>query len=180
MQDIHDTGSRGFLKWLQQFQPGIYAKVAPTLAQKAPQLFSDFEAAGGALGAYQRRLSGLGDTSLVPIDLSAADTTTVPSVDVADAANSTATDGSTANWLSSLIGGVSSAFMTVTQAQSNQAIINAQLQRAQQGLPPLSIAPGANGVPTISAMAGLSSSSWLLIGGGVLLVGALLLSSRRR
>lgn len=182
--DIQATGTRGFLKWLQQDQPAIYARVAPQLPQKAPQLFSDFEAAGGPMGAYQRRLAGLGDDSstglIAPIDLSAATDTTssIPTVDVADAANSTAPDGSTANWLSSLIGGIGSAYMSVTQAQTNQQIVNAQLQRAQAGLPPLAISSSASGIPTITA--GLSSTNWLLIGGGLLALGALFLFSGKR
>lgn len=186
MSQTTAAGTRGFLQWFRQWQPGIYAKIAPELPRKAPHLFSDFEDAGGVAGAQARSLQGLGDAAtglMVPIDLSAATDTTaaVPSVDVADAANNTATDGSTANWLSSLIGGISGAYMTYTQAQNNQAIVNAQLQRAQEGLPPLSIAPGSNGVPTITAGLG-GSSNMLLVGGGILAaIGlAYALSGRRR
>lgn len=175
MRDINDTGTRGFLKWLQADQPGIYARIAPNLPRLAPQLFSDFEAGGAAAGAH-RRAAGMGDVTLQPIDVTA--TGTVPTVDVADAANSTATDGGTASWLSSLINGVSSAYMTVTQANTNQQIVNAQLQRAAQGLPPLSISSGAAGVPTITA--GASSSSLLIWGGLALLAGVAFLASRRR
>ena len=180
MTDIEDTGTRGFLKWLQAAQPGIYARIAAELPRKAPQLFTDFEAGGGNAGAEVRRLSGLGDT-LQPIDLSAVDAGSIPQVDVADAANSTATDTGTANWLSSLINGVSSAYLTVNQAQQNDAIIQAQLQRAKDGLPPLSINPQASGVPIISAGGlGGSGSVWL-IGGVVAALGLLAsaASSRR-
>jgi hypothetical protein len=180
MQPITDTGVKGFLKWLQQFQPGVYAQIAPELPRKAPQLFSDFEAAGGTLGAYQRGLSGLGDDSLLqPIDVSgASDATAIPSVDVADAANSGTADSSSTDWLSSLISGVSQAYMTVSQQQQQQQIVSAQLQRAQAGLPPLTITPTQAGVPQIGV--GLSSSKTLLIAGGLGLVGLLFLMGRRR
>jgi hypothetical protein len=40
---ITDTGIRGFLKWFQVEQPGIYKKVAPLIQQKSPEAFSDYE-----------------------------------------------------------------------------------------------------------------------------------------
>lgn len=166
MQQVNATGAQGFLKWLQQFQPAVYARIAPELPRKAPQLFSDFEAAGGVAGAAARGMAGLSDSStdlgLQPIDLSAVDTMVAPTVDVADAANAGPVDSSSASWLSSLINGVSSAFMTVSQAQTQQQIVAAQLQRAQAGLPPLNITPGAAGVPQISV--GTSSSTILWAG----------------
>lgn len=175
MQQVTATGIKGFLKWLQQFQPAVYAQIAPELPRKAPQLFSDFEAAGGTLGAYQRGLSGLGDDTtglIAPIDISGAtDATSIPSVDVADAANSGTTDSSSTSWLSSLINGVSSAYMTVSQAQTQQSIVNAQLQRAQAGLPPLNVSTTGSGVPLISVAT--SSSTWLIA--GALGLGALLI-----
>lgn len=182
MQAITDTGMKGFLKWLQQFQPAVYAKIAAQLPSKAPQLFSDFEAAGGTLGAYQRGLSGLGDATtgldLQSIDVTGDASSAIPTVDVADAANSGTTDSSSTDWLSSLINGVSQGFMTVTQAQTQQQLVNTQLQRAQAGLPPLSITPGTNGVPTIS-VAGVSGSKWLLAGGALLMVGLFMMKGRR-
>lgn len=177
-QPITDTGIQGFLKWLQspQGQPAIYAKIAPELPRKAPQLFSEFEANGG-LGAYQMRtLEGLGQTdTLAPVNVTAQ---LMPQVDVADAANTTPTDPSSTSWLSSLINGVSSAYLTYNQAQQQNSIINAQLQRAQQGLPPLNISTGSYGVPTISTS--LLSNPAVLIGGGLLLFGGLYLMMKRR
>ncbi|MGH7144780.1 MAG: hypothetical protein ACREJ2_11730 [Planctomycetota bacterium] len=181
MQQITATGIQGFLKWLQQFQPGIYAKIAPELPRKAPQLFSDFEASGGVAGAATRALSGLADdtSALQPIDITAAtDTTSIPTIDVADAANTGTADSSSTGWLSSLINGVSQAYLTVTQQQQQQQIVNAQLQRAQAGLPPLSITATQAGVPQISA--GSSTSKLLLIGGGVAAFALILMMSSKR
>lgn len=178
MQPITDTGMKGFLKWLQGFQPGLYAKIAPELPRKAPQLFADFEAAGGVSGAAQRSLSGLGDdaVSLAPIDVTAG--VDLPTVDVADAANSGPTDSSSTDWLSSLINGASQAFMTVSQAQTQQSIVNAQLQRAAAGLPPLSITATQAGVPLIGV--GTRSSTWLLLAGAAAIGGWLIFGRPRR
>lgn len=187
VQPVTATGTKGFLQWLQQFQPAVYAKIAPELPRKAPQLFSQFEAAGG-LGAYMQRrslaLAGLGDATtdasmgLQPIDLTAIDQSQLP--DVATAADSTPPDTSSTSWLSSLINGVSSAFLTVNQAQQQSAIVNAQLQRAQAGLPPLTVTPGAAGIPLISTSTifGLSTTTVLI--GGALLVGAYFLLGKKR
>jgi hypothetical protein len=60
---ITATGTKGFLKWLQQYDPRLYAGVAPLLPSKLPQLFSQFEAAGGLKGlACRRGMRGLGQT----------------------------------------------------------------------------------------------------------------------
>ncbi len=180
MQPINATGVKGFLKWLQQFQPAIYAKIAPELPRKAPELFSDFEASGGIAGYMSRGLEGLGDDAslgLQPINLTATDMA-VPTVDVADAANSGTASSSSTDWLSSLINGVSQAYMGVTNAQTQQQIVNAQLQRAQAGLPPLTITPGEAGVPQIGI--GSSSRGWLIGAGLAAAVGFFMLSSSRR
>jgi hypothetical protein len=189
MQPITATGTQGFLQWLAQFQPAVYTKIAPELPRKAPQLFSQFEASGG-LGAYMQRqrlaLAGLSDAAtdassigLQPIDLTAIDQSQLP--DVASAANPTPPDTSSAGWLSSLINGVSSAFLTVNQAQQQSAIVNAQLQRAQAGLPPLTVTTSAAGLPLISSSTifGLPTST-VLIGGALLIGGYLLLGRKKR
>lgn len=172
MQQIDATGMQGFLKWLQQFQPAVYAQIAPELPRKAPQLFSDFEAAGGVSGAATRGMSGLSDdpsaVGLQPIDLTAIDASQAPTVDVADAANVGPVDSSSTNWLSSLINGASQAFLTVSQQQQQQSIVNAQLQRAQAGLPPLTVTPGQAGIPQISI--GTSSNTWLMAAGAAGLI----------
>lgn len=49
---IKETGLRGFLLWLKQVQPGIYAKIAPQLPTAIPAGFADYHA-----GAW--RVAGL-------------------------------------------------------------------------------------------------------------------------
>ena len=39
---ITDTGMRGFFKWDQREQPGLYPQVMSAVQQKLPQVFSDF------------------------------------------------------------------------------------------------------------------------------------------
>jgi hypothetical protein len=58
MEEIRETGIRGFLKWLQQAQPAIYAKAAPQITQKVPNAFSDYHAGGW-------RVAGLTHTQAV-------------------------------------------------------------------------------------------------------------------
>lgn len=62
---ITATGVKGFLKWLQASNPGIYAQVAAELPQKMPQLFTQFEQAGGLSGLAKRtrgKVNRLGQT----------------------------------------------------------------------------------------------------------------------
>jgi hypothetical protein len=64
-QQITATGVKGFLKWLQSSNPALYAKVAAELPQKMPQLFAQFEQAGGLSGLAKRvrsKMNRLGQT----------------------------------------------------------------------------------------------------------------------
>ena len=45
MNEITDTGIKGFLKWFATVQPDLYKKVAPTVAQNVPAAFSDYRQA---------------------------------------------------------------------------------------------------------------------------------------
>jgi hypothetical protein len=62
---ITATGAKGFLKWLQASNPAIYQQVAAELPQKMPQLFTQFEQAGGLSGLAKRtrgKMNRLGQT----------------------------------------------------------------------------------------------------------------------
>lgn len=144
--NIQDTGIRGYLKWLQADQPGIYKLIAPHLAQQAPEAFSDFEQSR-AMGS----LMGLGDSADSP--------------DVADAANSGAASPSITSLISNLVGAASQIFLAKSQVDTLNKVNQIQLQRAQMGLAPLSTSSLSLGIPQVNV--GLSSGT--LTGGGIAL-----------
>lgn len=170
--NIQDTGIRGYLKWLQRDQPGIYKAIAPQVAQYAPEAFSDYEQSQ-AMGS----LMGLGDGLTTFFGTSSPD----PSTDVASAANSGASSPSITSMISNLVGAVGQVFLAKTQVDTLKQVNNIQLQRAQQGLSPLDTSSLNLGVPQVNV--GLSKGT--LTGGGIALavVGGLgllfLLSSKR-
>jgi len=88
-----------------------------------------------------------------------------PPIDTAEAAN-TGAGTSTANTslIANIIGGITGAYTSVTQADTAARITQIQLQRAQAGLSPLNIGMNANGIPTISAGALGGTTGLLLIG----------------
>lgn len=49
------TGPKGFLKWLRRYNPQLYQHLAPGLPSNMPQLFAQFEAAGGLKGLAMRQ-----------------------------------------------------------------------------------------------------------------------------
>ena len=184
---ITATGIKGFLKWLQREQPAVYVRAAPQIAKLVPQAFSRF----GRLGTYrtsrsivlasERRLQRMGslgqDTTLQPIDLSATTDMSVPTVDVADAANSGPTSSGTASMIANIVNGISSLYLTKQQSDLNSQIVSAQIANAAAGRPPLNVSPGAYGIPAITAGTS-SSTTWLLVGGGLLVVAALFARKR--
>lgn len=171
--NIQDTGIRGYLKWLQGDQPGIYKAIAPQIAQYAPEAFSDYEQSQ-AMGS----LMGLGDgwTTFFGTDSSPA-----PSADVATAANSGASSPGITSMISNLVGAVGQVFLAKTQVDTLKQVNNIQLQRAQQGLSPLDTSSLNLGVPQVNV--GLSKGT--LTGGGIALavvggLGLLFLLSGKR
>jgi hypothetical protein len=159
--NIQDTGIRGYLKWLQRDQPGIYKAIAPQIAQYAPEAFSDYEQSQ-AMGS----LMGLGDGLTT---FFGTDSSPDPSTDVASAANSGASSPSITSMISNLVGAASQAYLAKTQVDNLKAINNIQLQRAQMNLSPLDTSSLTLGVPQVNV--GLSKGT--LTGGGIALaVGA--------
>lgn len=179
MQDITDTGVKGFLKWLQMAQPAVYKKVAPQIAAQLPSAFSDYYAGGWRTAgmtqrqALTRQMHGLGDPT-VDLSLPAPDVSSVttPTIDISDAANSGDASTSSTSWIGDLVKGVSSLYLTKQQADIQQQVVNTQLQRAAAGLPPLPASLANLGVPQVNV--GLSAGT----GGGIAValgVGGLLL-----
>lgn len=164
MSEITDTGVRGYLKWLKLTQPAIYVKVAPVLAAKVPEAFSDREQSN-ALGA----LLGLGDDA----EAGASGAST----DVADNANTGAASSSITGIIGNLVTAAAGVYYAKNQLDTLKQINDMQLQRVAAGLRPLEIDPSTFGVPTVNVgVAGttLAAGGGLLIGLG-LLVGAFLL-----
>ncbi len=167
MKNIQDTGIRGYLKWLQQDQPGLYAAIAPQIVAQAPEAFSDYEQSRG-----MSTLMGLSDDG-VTTTFDTTDTfnpsATVTAPDVASAANSGSSSPSVTSIISSLVAAAGQVFLAKSQVDTLQNVNNIQLQRAQAGLPPLNTSSLSLGIPQIS----LSQST--LTGGGIALaVGGLL------
>lgn len=144
---ISDTGMRGFLKWAKREYPtAIYQKIAQDIHQALPQAFN-----GYMLGGWraQAKRSGFADAT--------------PTVDTADAANSTAIDPTWSNIINNLIGTATGAYLDIRQQQQQQQVINAQLQNAQAGKSPLPISLSSNGI-TFGQQAGIGAAGVLVAG----------------
>lgn len=170
MTNIQDTGIRGYLKWLQLDQPGIYAVIAPHIAQQAPEAFSDYEQSH-AMGT----LMGLGDDGLTTTfdstDMFGNPTTTTNPPDVANAANSGASSPSITSIISGLVGAAGQIFLAKSQVDTLKQVNDVQLQRAQMGLPPLNTSSLSMGIPQVNV--GLGSSAMTATGGTLAVVGGL-------
>ncbi len=150
MNNITETGIRGYLKWLQQDQPGLYAKVAAKIAQAVPEAFSDREQSHA-----QGALMGFGDAAN-------------PNSDVSDAANSGAASPSVTSVINNIVNAASQAYMAKQQADLYAQINQAQLQRAQLGLGPSAVATSNMGIPYIAGSnvtASMPPATWLVLGG---------------
>ena len=166
MSEIIDTGLRGYLKWLRRDQPAIYMKVAPVLAAKVPEAFSDREQSN-AMGV----LMGLGDD--------AESGASGASTDVADAANTGAASPSIGAIIGNLVTAAGQIYLTKTQVDALGKVNDMQLQRVAAGLNPLDVSSLNFGVPTVNV--GVAPKTGTLLFGLLLVGGALwLLGSRHR
>ncbi len=176
MNEITETGVNGFLKWIQQAQPGLYKKIASEISAKVPEAFSDFrqgkwKTAGLSNSQAVAKLGRLGDTTDPTIDVSFDSSVlgAAPTVDVSDAANSGGSSSSITDTISGIVKGISSLYMTKQQADIQQQVVNTQLQRAALGLPPLPTSLANLGVPQVSVGLSTGTGGALAIGGAVLL-----------
>lgn len=160
--NIQETGIRGYLKWLQQDQPGIYQRIAPQLAQQVPEAFSDYEQSR-AMGT----LMGLNDTG-VSFDTTGWMTETpaqAAGLEVSSAANQGASSSGIVSTIANLVGAAGQIFLAKSQVDTLKQVNQIQLQRAQLGQPPLDMSTYRLGVPQVNF--GLSSSA--MTGGGIAL-----------
>lgn len=162
--NIQDTGIRGYLKWLQLDQPGIYKLIAAHIVQQAPEAFTDHEQSR-AMGV----LMGLGDNSGITTTFDSTDVFGNPpasgTTDVANAANAGASSPSITSIISGLVGAAGQIFLAKSQVDTLQQVNQIQLQRAQMGLAPLNTSSLSLGIPQVNV--GLSSGT--LTGGGIAL-----------
>ncbi len=159
------TGTKGLLQWLKAEQPQLYTKIVPAIA--AQQRKVNNANYGPGLGCV--RLKGLGDdltdfsfdtslTDVAPPDMNLD----IAPADPVAAASTSNMSSSIASTIANVANAFTSATLTQAQIQANNTILQTNLARAQQGLPPLS----ASGSVALSS----SATPMLLIGGGLLLV----------
>lgn len=91
---------------------------------------------------------------------------------VATAASEAPPSSSLVNTIKEIANVAAQAYLTREQMQAQQKILNLQLQRAQQGLPPLALDPTTYGLPQPSIGVGLdagTTKTLLWVGGGLAL-----------
>jgi hypothetical protein len=176
------SGTKGLLQWLKATQPDFYAYLSPQLIAAAKT-----KGMSGLSCGYPSGMGRLGDTytdyagapSPVSVDIyqganpGFTDLTIAPSTtDAVSAASSAPTSMALATTISALANGYSNATLTSAQISANNTLLQTNLQRAQQGLPPLTMQSYAGGG------VGLTSNSGLLLL-GVAAVAAIMLGSKR-
>ncbi len=166
--NIQDTGIRGYLKWLQQDQPGIYAAIAPHLAQQVPEAFSDYEQSrsmGSLMGLSDSGITYTYDDSGSTFDPNTPTYIAPTSPDVANAANSGASTPAITSSLANMLAAATQGYLAKTQIDNLKAINNIQLQRAQLNLAPLDTSSLSLGIPQIN----VGVSKGVMTGGGIAL-----------
>lgn len=182
---ITSTGTKGLLLWLKQEQPGLYQYLAPKLIAQVRQP----SALHGMLNCLPPTNMGrLGDSyystdasyfsTPSTITPTAIDTGSNPGFDtlniapgtttstLATNASSNSTSSALAQSIAAIANGYSAATLTQAQISANNTLLQTNLARAQQGLPPLTAATLATGATSLTSNSGL-----LLLGlAGVLAV----------
>jgi hypothetical protein len=188
--NIQDTGVRGYLKWLKSDQPGLYATVAPIIAQRVPEAFSDREQS-----IAQAALMGLADDAAAPdstpfyigISPYSPDDQSMSSAsavqdggDVASAANTGAASSGIMGAIANIVNSVAQYKLTSQQNDIFKQVNAQQAQAVGAGNPPLAIRTTSLGIPFISgpaAKAGVTLSGAAVAVATV--VGLLLFLGRR-
>jgi len=196
---ITATGTKGLLQYLKTYQPALYQKANPVLiayAKKQNGLGCMRTAALGRLARIGRLgdvsddgsgeliddSSGLNVDSLTDFDAGPVIVTTPPDLvitntsgasDSAAVASAGPTSSGFASIISSIANGFSTATLTAAQVSANNTLLQTNLARAQQGLPPLTATTAASGATL------LGSSSNLLLLGGAALIALLVLGNKK-
>lgn len=160
MNEINETGVRGFLKWYQQAQPGLYKKIAPEVAKHVPAAFTDYHN-----GHW--KIAGLGQSDALQQLSVDPSLIRAPTVDVSTAANDGAASSSITDTISNIVKGISTLYLTKKQADIQQQVVNTQLQRAAAGLPPLPTSLSNLGVPQVNVGLSGGMGTGLVVAGSV-------------
>jgi hypothetical protein len=178
-------GARGFLKWVEaSFPAPVASQVLKSAARQSGGLGRLGRLGLGLVrrpsGFARRRLSGLGQSGDVMLqDISFDSSQLVQPTISADTTGATDAAASP-SWLSSLGGALSGAisaagqvYLTKSQVDAANQIMQINLQRAQQGLAPLPYTPQQLGLTGPTLNLGLSQSTltpilWIVGGIGAI------------
>jgi hypothetical protein len=181
---IASSGTKGLLQWIKASNPGFYAYLSPKLIAGAKGM-------AGLDCMPPGRMGRLGDSygSYVDYTTSGAaaqistgvveagdnpgysDLTIAPSTtDAISASSSSPTSSALATTISALANGYSSATLTAAQVSANNTLLQTNLLRAQQGLPPLTASTLSTGLTSLTSNSGLlllgvAAAALLLMGG---------------
>lgn len=188
-------GKKGLLLWVSAAFPKAIADkiMQAAAAQVNPAMLQAARAASaptsspnlaGPTITKMGRFGGFGDdASLVTIGV---DPTSV-SDSTSAAINATDSSAASPDWASAIATAVQAAgttLLTVDQQNAQKQIFNVNLQRAQQGLPPIPTNPTAYGLPAPTVNLGLTSTTltpllWIAGGlGAIILISSLAKSAR--
>lgn len=152
---VQVTGAKGYLIWLAQNQPALYARVREKLLANMPQDF----------GAYMPA-PRFGDVVLQDIGVDQS----LVKDPVIQAAPTTASS-SWADTLSNVLSAVGIGYATKKKIDAQSQLNQIQLDRIRQGLPPYPVDPTSLGLSTATVGLGLTSNTQklLIYGGGAIL-----------
>lgn len=173
-------GMKGFLLWTEAAWP-------PAISRKILQAAAKYTPGAGPSGTVATLASpaaqgfGLfGDTGYQYGSLPADDASTDPtSPPVSPTTAATPAQPASTSWIADIgnaVQAATTAALGFVQVNDAQKIFNTNLQRAQQGLPPIATNPMQYGLPAPTANIGLASSTQntllivaAILGGGLLL-----------
>jgi hypothetical protein len=184
-------GLPGFIAWLAEAHPAAYnyafslvpsnvriamnrlktggSQLTGTNAAAAYAAIANRSTSKGQMVNPAPYISGLGDDTTAPLIDMSFDTGSVSmpqTVAIADTGESTGVPGLTSAGTSQLVNSLAQAGAAIVQGVDQQRIFNVQLQRAQNGQPPLNTA--AYFSATGAALANATPLLW--VGGGLLAV----------
>lgn len=181
MDIITAKGTKGLLQWLKTTQPDFYAYLSPQLLALGTKTamaglacwkstgMGRFSDGYSSYASYTSAPSPTIDAGVNPgfNDLTIAPQTT----DAVSAASTSPTSNALANTISALANGYTAVTLTGAQVSANNTLLQTNLQRAQAGLPPLTM-------QTASGVTSLTSNSGLLLV-GVAVVAMLALGGKK-